>query len=89
MKALAIVEFSKIKAKIIEKFYDSQVKAKTWLHKFQLKLTYKSTKKTMSKLVDKYMEEKKLLVKRLKIMKNKINVFIFIFLSQISIIQKR
>lgn len=43
----------------------------------------------MSKPVNKYVEDNKLLVKKLEIMKNESNILIFISLSKVSIVQKR
>lgn len=42
----------------------------------------------MSELVDRFTEDNKLLGNRLEIIKNKRNIFIFIFLSKVFIIQK-
>lgn len=41
----------------------------------------------MNKLVDRYIEDNRLLIKKLKIMQNESNVLIFISLSKVLIIQ--
>lgn len=58
------------------------------MYKSLVKLAYTLTKKAMSKLVDKYMENNRLLIKRLEIMKNESNILIFISLNKVAIIQK-
>lgn len=68
--------------------YNSQVEAIIQLHESQVKLTYTSNKKVISEVIDRYVEDDKLLVNRLKIMKNESNVLIFIFLSKFPIMQK-
>lgn len=66
-----------------------QVEVATRLHESQVKLDYTPSKKTVSELVNRYAEDNKLLVKWLGIMKNENKILIFIFLSKVSIIQKR
>ena len=88
LKAIAVLEFSKTQAKVAEKLYNSQVKVATQLYKSQVKLACISIKKAVNELIDKYVEDNRLLVKRLEIIKNESNVLIYISLSKVFIIQK-
>lgn len=51
-----------------------------------MKLACILIKKAMNKMLDRYIENNKLLIKRLEIMKNENNILICIFLSKVSII---
>lgn len=88
MKALVVLELSKTQVEVAKKLHDSQVEAITKLHEFQIKLACIPNKKTMNKLVNRYIENDGLLVKELEIMKNKSNILIFISLNKVPIIQK-
>lgn len=88
LEALAMLEFPKIQTEVAKKLHDSQIKVITHLNESHVKLVFIQTKKTMNELINRYIEDNRLLVKRLEIMKNESNVFIFISLSKIFIVQK-
>lgn len=52
-----------------------------------MKLAYISIEKAMNKLVNEYVNNNRLLVKRFEVMKNESNILIIIFLSKVFIIQ--
>ena len=88
LKVLTILKLLKISAEAAKKLHNSQVETIKRLYKSQVKLACIPTDKVVSKLIDRYVKNDRLLVKRLEIMKNKNNILIFIFLSKVFIIPK-
>lgn len=78
LEVIAVLELAKTQAKTTKELYESQIR-----------LACTSIEKAVGKLIDCYTDDNKLLVQGLELMKNKQNVFIFILLTKVSIIQKR
>ena len=69
--------------------YMSLIQAAKLLQKSQVAQTYTSIKKAVNKLINHYIGKDELLIKGLKLMKNKHNVLIFISLGKVPNIEKQ
>lgn len=86
---IVALKLSKTHVEAAKNLYKSQIEAAKHLHEFQVTQVCTSTKKAMDTLIDYYIGEGELLMKRLEFIRNKYNVFIFILLSKIPNIQKQ
>lgn len=79
-KALAL---SETYIDMVQNLHKSQIEAAKYLYKSQLTQARISTKKTVDKLIDCYIRENTLIIRRLEFIRNKYNIFIFILFSKV------
>lgn len=72
-----------------QNLYKSQIKLAKYLYESQATQACISTKNVVDKLIDYYTGKDGLLMKGLELIKNERNIFIFIWLSKVSNVQKQ